>query len=432
MALPPPINAKKATFSSAVLVSGGVANVGSLRAFRDSVVTNLIDSSEDVEFHLFFYVRLPAEMSQEVLERELKSMSSARVWLHRIVLDDDHHTKSEAQIRVDHPHYSYSAPFEFNQFNTLSMYWKLYVVDQFRRRYEFETGVCFDAVVRIRPDLVLHDPLDLRALDLRRRDVLHLPWFNSSMRLAFDQLGVGPPEAMRAYAKAYYNVPYLTESSALTLGFHPEHTLYMHLQDAGLSMAKMRCRTSIARRKGEEEVESVDSFARLRAEFGSAALSCEEDFVAGSLLGNAPTASAPRPASAPVATRCVLGASPLLPDGPSSPHAVYASAGPAGGGDVDWAAVAASALGPLEQRLESRVASLEEARQREHAAQAERLATLTAELANERMLRQAAESCLAMAERHGAQLGGITLVATIVLAVVATAGLGAVGASLRR
>ena len=101
-------------------------------------------------------------------------------------------------------------------------------------------------------------------------------------------------------------------------------------------------------------------------------------------------------------------------------------------GLVDWAAVAASALGPLEQRLESRVASLEEARQREHAAQAERLATLTAELANERMLRQAAESCLAMAERHGAQLGGITLVATIVLAVVATAGLGAVGASLRR
>ena len=43
----------------------------------------------------------------------------------------------------------------------------------------------------------------------------------------------------------------------------------MHLRDINVSLAKFHCPTSIAR-KAHDGIESVDSFARLKAEFGSA------------------------------------------------------------------------------------------------------------------------------------------------------------------
>ena len=396
--------------TTAVLISGGVSNLASLRAFRDSLITNLIGKSEDVEFHLFFYVRLPSDMDKEELDQELKRTGSDRVWIHRITIEDESNTKNEAQIRVDHPHYNYSAPFEFNQFNTLSMYWKLYVADQFRRRYEFETGVTFDAVVRIRPDLVLHDALDLRTLDLRRADMVHVPWFHSSMRLAFDQLAIGPPEAMRSYAKAYYNVPYLTESSALTLGFHPEHTLYMHLQDVGLSLCKLKCSTSIARRDGDG-VDMVDSFARLRSEFGSAALACGEEFVTGPRARASASAKA-KQAGSP--------GSPLL----ASQGAPVMAPGLAEGKPSDWLAALVDPLEHAQSKLgniEARLGSLEEHAQREVRNAAERLGTVTAELADERHQRAHAEARLAMAERHTAEVRGLCLAVLLVAAIATTA-----------
>ena len=103
------------TLTCAVLVSGGVANLASLNAFRDSLVTSLIQANTNTEFHLFFYVRLPADISKDLLEHELKPIGNSSVWVHRIVLEDEQNTKTESEIRVDHPHYSYSAPFEFNQ-----------------------------------------------------------------------------------------------------------------------------------------------------------------------------------------------------------------------------------------------------------------------------------------------------------------------------
>ena len=86
--------------TTAVLISGGVSNLASLRAFRDSLITNLIGKSEDVEFHLFFYVRLPSDMDKEELDQELKRTGSDRVWIHRITIEDESNTKNEAQIRV--------------------------------------------------------------------------------------------------------------------------------------------------------------------------------------------------------------------------------------------------------------------------------------------------------------------------------------------
>ena len=58
--------------TTAVLISGGVSNLASLRAFRDSLITNLIGKSEDVEFHLFFYVRLPSDMDKEELDQAVR------------------------------------------------------------------------------------------------------------------------------------------------------------------------------------------------------------------------------------------------------------------------------------------------------------------------------------------------------------------------
>lgn len=321
-------------------------------------------------------------MDKEHVEVELKLLSSPRILLHRITTEGESNSKSEADVRIDHPHYSYSAPFEFNQFNTLSMYWKMYVVDQFRRQYEFETGIAFDAVIRIRPDLVLHEPLSLDELSLDRPDVVHLPWFNSSMRLAFDQLAVGPPEAMRTYAKAYYNVPYLTESSALTLGFHPEHTLFMHLKDSGLSLARIHSSTSIARCAGEG-VEHVDSFARLRSEFGSAALSCEEEFSAAQYAHRG----------------AISQPGPHARSHPSSPTALNASS-PASAETLAMLR-SPSALAPIERRL----AALENVATHELQSVRDELARLKAELSNESTRRESAERQLDLSQQQVAQIG---------------------------
>ena len=412
---------------AAVCVSGGVASTKSLRAFVDSFRELCIDATPGGEFHFFFFVRLPSDLTAETLHTELNALTELSssssvasrgheppsVWLHRVVVEDENNGKDEAAIRVDHPHYDYQAPFKFNQFNTLSMYWKLYTADQYRRRYEFETGVKFDAVVRIRPDLVLHDPIDLHTLNLSRRSVIFLPWFSSTMRLAFDQLAIGPPDAMRAYAKAYYNVPYLTESSALTLGFHPEHTLFMHLHDASVAIARMSpCRTSIARRTGADDIDKVDSFARLKAEFGSAALSCEEEFCANGCEAGPPPPAPPRSANPPpslppgAVTAAAHEAAPASP--PASPHGVghvaFGSPGaaPAGGG-----AVAASSPFEAQTPQAPGVANAAAARERERDA-----------------AREAAELRCALALAHGERMwwSGVALGASgLIVATLAAA-----------
>ena len=226
-----------------------------------------------------------------------------------------------AARQTDHPHYDYDAPFQFNQFNTLSMLWKIHRVEQLRASHgapvrdhvagikyrsplctscqpqpsvltrharvagpEFRTGMDFDAVIRIRPDLILHDKLNLDSLGLPRsreqnvfrgHSTVYLPWFNVGMRLAFDQFAVGTPSAMRAAAKAYFNVPYLVQSPHLKMGFHPEHVWYMHLVDSGLSLRNFGCKLSLARAaRGTGCATLVDSFFRLRQEFGARLCMC--------------------------------------------------------------------------------------------------------------------------------------------------------------
>ncbi|MEP1383341.1 MAG: hypothetical protein ABJK64_06050 [Paraglaciecola sp.] len=52
--------------------------------------------------------------------------------------------------------------------NTYKMLYKIYMCDKLRREYENEHGIDFDAVIRIRPDLVVSDKLDLPSIIAER------------------------------------------------------------------------------------------------------------------------------------------------------------------------------------------------------------------------------------------------------------------------
>ena len=202
----------------------------------------------------------------------------------------------------------------------------------------------------------------------------------------------------------------------------------------------MACRTSIARRSGDE-IESVDSFQRLRAEFGSAALSCEEDFCGPAFKAGGgsspPFASANGGGGGPGGVGAPPPASPMrLP--PSSAAGRPSLSLPPTPAEYAPSAAEAVAAG-VGRALEARLGALEETVRRELAGVGSQLAavsqqaahekaTLERDLAHERAMRDAAEQRLREHRAPGSELRGLTLA----LGLGAAAALGAaVARSLR-
>lgn len=92
----------------------------------------------------------------------------------------------------------------------------------------------YDLVLRLRPDLCFCGPLDLTSLLPLRPEKPHLwlPWWSAKIGWAFDQIAVGAPATMAAYAQAYQTtVPRLVRAQA---ELYPEAVMWAHLTSLGL------------------------------------------------------------------------------------------------------------------------------------------------------------------------------------------------------
>ena len=94
----------------------------------------------------------------------------------------------------------------------------------------------YDLVIRLRPDLCFCGPLDLKPMLARAGSAhLWLPWWSSKVSSkvgwAFDQIAVGSPHVMAAYASAYETtVPKLV---AAREELYPEAVMWAHLTTLG-------------------------------------------------------------------------------------------------------------------------------------------------------------------------------------------------------
>ena len=182
----------------------------------------------------------------------------------------------------------------------------------------------------------------------------------------------------------------------------------VHLRDINVSLAKFHCPTSIAR-KADDGIESVDSFARLKAEFGSAALSCEEHY-----FSNAPPARVPRsqqqqPHSPRLAPTVVTSPKDEYHGARTASPKLLGGGDDVGGGGGGGGGGGSAALGRQLGAFETRLGALEALAQREHATLRADVVRLTAELQHERAAAQAAEGRLAAACLHAADLRGLAV-----------------------
>lgn len=120
--------------------------------------------------------------------------------------------------------------------NQAKMFYKIQACDNLRRSYELETGIKYDAVIRIRPDLQIVIPelesYVFDAVNNSNRLYVHC----ADVKGTGDQFAIGSPEAMQAYAsmwsflekhQRYDYLPGFTNDPAETLVSH-------HVLAAGL------------------------------------------------------------------------------------------------------------------------------------------------------------------------------------------------------
>ena len=138
----------------------------------------------------------------------------------------------------------------------------------------------YDLVIRLRPDLCFCGPLDLQPL-LSRSGAAHhvwLPWWSAQLGWAFDQIAVGPPAAMTAYAQAYEST--VRRLVAAKRELYPEGVMWEHLASLGPHLRLLRplrgFQASLAR--SSPRFHLVDPYSKLKQD-----LAVVQPALAGSL-----------------------------------------------------------------------------------------------------------------------------------------------------
>ena len=126
--------------------------------------------------------------------------------------------------------------------------------------------VSYDLVLRLRPDLCFCGALDLSPMLSRPGHHLWLPWWSSRMNWAFDQIAVGAPATMAAYAQAYATTVRRLVDARTEL--YPEAVMMAHLQTLNSGTKRLRVlrdfRAGLARSMPRFHVE--DPYTKLRAD----------------------------------------------------------------------------------------------------------------------------------------------------------------------
>ena len=133
----------------------------------------------------------------------------------------------------------------------------------------------YDLVLRLRPDLCFCGALDLAPMLARPAHHLWLPWWSERVGWAFDQIAVGAPATMRAYARAYGTT--VRRLVAERRELYPEAVMWAHLQTLGPSARHLRplrnFRASLARKQPTFHLE--DPYSKLKQDLAVVAPAAE-------------------------------------------------------------------------------------------------------------------------------------------------------------
>ena len=126
----------------------------------------------------------------------------------------------------------------------------------------------YDLVLRLRPDLCFCGALDLTPMLTRPTHHLWLPWWSTHVGWAFDQIAVGAPATMAAYARAYSST--VKRLVAQQQELYPEAVMWAHLQTLGPAARQLRplrdFRAGLARKQPSFHVE--DPFTKIKQDLG--------------------------------------------------------------------------------------------------------------------------------------------------------------------
>lgn len=114
----------------------------------------------------------------------------------------------------------YSKQPETNIESLEKMWWGIYTANQLKCKYEEENGFKYDFVIRCRPDLVIHTPLELKGNDI------YIPMGWDHRGGINDTFAFGPSDAINHYCNLY-NKLHQFASNYFTI--HPESLLKAHL-----------------------------------------------------------------------------------------------------------------------------------------------------------------------------------------------------------
>ena len=126
----------------------------------------------------------------------------------------------------------------------------------------------YDLVLRLRPDLCFCGPLDLSPMLSRPGHHLWIPWWSTRVAWAFDQIAVGAPATMSAYAQAYATT--VRRLVAERAELYPEAVMMAHIHTltATTTTRQLRVlksfRAGLARSMPRFHVE--DPYTKLRAD----------------------------------------------------------------------------------------------------------------------------------------------------------------------
>jgi hypothetical protein len=98
-----------------------------------------------------------------------------------------------------------------------SMFYKIYAANELRKKYQRETGVQYDWVIRCRPDLIFHQPIVLPTL--KEPGKIYVNKHQSSPGWINDQFAIALPEDMDLYSSFFFN---MEEYFSARNEFYPE------------------------------------------------------------------------------------------------------------------------------------------------------------------------------------------------------------------
>jgi len=127
--------------------------------------------------------------------------------------------------------------------NMARMFYRIHAVNNLKCAYERSNGFTYDFVIRLRPDIILLEPLDFERIS--SEDVLTLPqlsFIHDSFTGYQDQIAIGPSAIMDIYSNIYH--AYI-EQSCLSDGYiTPERFLryYLDLNNVRIHRFSLRWR----------------------------------------------------------------------------------------------------------------------------------------------------------------------------------------------